>query len=798
MVSFDLCRYVSRSALLSCLLTAASMSAQCQFNWQPGSDAPSPAGYLKKVLSTANGDIYAGGFLVAAGATPLQNIGRYDGSQWDPLGSGIDGGVYGLIELQGGGVVACGAFGQAGAVVANNIARWDGSAWSPLGAGCSDRVLDMALLPNGDLVAVGDFAFAGGVNAQGVAVWDGVSWSALGPGPGLLAVKGVTVRSNGDVVVCGHASAGAHQVRIWDGTSWSGLNGVSPGQLSGVENVHELPSGEIVIDGFLIGPGIYSKLSIWDGATVQPLAPPFFHIHDLATAPNGDLLVAGEDLHASVPPVARYDGSTWTMVGNSFEPGLTLLEVGPSGSVIMARPDEDELISSMAELQSSQWMPIAASPAVLGNALAATPGGDVYGGGWFTSIEGVAANNVAKRGPQGWVAMGQGVDRAVSCLAVAPDGSVIAGGGFQNAGGIPANHVARWDGNSWSALGAGLPLAPRLLAVNNAGHVVATVFNNVYIFDGQAWSNVGTLLGSPRDVLALDNGDFLICGDFFDFGSAAPQQGMARVSSGQLTYEAAWSGYNCSSMVADGSGGVFVGHTTSTIDRYDPVALSSVTVTNAPSFVRRLQLAPNGDLFVLGSYFGVRWMLHRWDGSVWKEIVRSSGPPETAAYGLALGARGEIHVCGRFFIAAGLVSMGFARADTACPAGVSTIGVGCVGGAGIVELEARSMPWIGATLDQVATGMTPTSLALHLVGTQSGGVPLPLGASGCSLIVAPVFSEALMPQGGEVAAPLTIPAQAALIGQDLFTQVVGLELGSGLTLMQTTGSNALQLTIGAF
>jgi hypothetical protein len=51
-------------------------------------------------------------------------------------------------------------------------ARWNGSDWQPLGGGMNGFVYALAVF-NNELIAGGDFAIAGGVSANRIARWDG-------------------------------------------------------------------------------------------------------------------------------------------------------------------------------------------------------------------------------------------------------------------------------------------------------------------------------------------------------------------------------------------------------------------------------------------------------------------------------------------------------------------------------------------------------------------------------------------------------------------------------------------------
>ncbi len=99
-------------------------------------------------------------------------------------------------------------------------------------------------------------------------------------------------------------------------------------------------------------------------------------------------------------------------------------------------------------------------------------------------------------------------------LAVFDDGrgpALYVGGYFDSVNGITANNIARWDGQNWEALGTGLPLtSDQLWGVNElivyddgsgpelyAGGFEFEGFDGIARWDGSVWSSVGTFTTDP-------------------------------------------------------------------------------------------------------------------------------------------------------------------------------------------------------------------------------------------------------------------------------------------------------------
>lgn len=144
-------------------------------------------------LGSYQGDPVTGGSFTSIDGVPAANIARWNGSAWQALGGGTNGAVFAILELNGI-LYAAGTFSQAGGAPAANIAAWNGSSWSPLGGGLGNRVFALAAHGN-DLYATGEFTTAGGQPAAYVARWDGSAWHALGSG---LEAEGHDIANPGD------------------------------------------------------------------------------------------------------------------------------------------------------------------------------------------------------------------------------------------------------------------------------------------------------------------------------------------------------------------------------------------------------------------------------------------------------------------------------------------------------------------------------------------------------------------------------------------------------------------------
>lgn len=142
------------------------------------------------------GELWVGGdFSNAGGCTACDGIVKWDGTNWVGGNSGVDiiGGVDSTVRalfvnpvdnnLYMGGHFLEIHDGDAASPDPNmaRIARYDGSNWYPLGTGLNQYCRAITEY-NGNIIAGGIFTTAGGVPANKIARWNGTSWSALGQG----------------------------------------------------------------------------------------------------------------------------------------------------------------------------------------------------------------------------------------------------------------------------------------------------------------------------------------------------------------------------------------------------------------------------------------------------------------------------------------------------------------------------------------------------------------------------------------------------------------------------------------
>jgi hypothetical protein len=313
---FTLCMV---SAAFASAAVAPTHAGDCM-EWRNFCDCNDPPQALNAAMAFYQGELVASRIGGAGGF----GLGRWDGVSWQAHPASLDG-VNTLIVYNGD-LIAAGSFWWAGGGSANRIARWDGSQWHPLGSGLNDTVLALATY-NGDLIAAGTFTTAGGQSANRIARWDGSQWHALGSGLD-DTVLAVISHDAGLIAAGAFATAGGQEVNAvarWDGAAWQPMgSGVKIEGFFGSSTGNALAvyEGDLYLGGMFnrAGKAVVNNMVRWDGTAWQDVGgglqePPFPVSVVRALAVHGGALVAGGDFTSAAGQpamhIARWNGSSW-------------------------------------------------------------------------------------------------------------------------------------------------------------------------------------------------------------------------------------------------------------------------------------------------------------------------------------------------------------------------------------------------------------------------------------------------------------------------------------------------------
>jgi len=225
-----------------------------------------------RALYVDGNNMYIGGhFLDILGDTDMSGIFRYDGTNFYPLGTGLNGYVRAIIKYHGE-IYAGGDFTIAGGVAARSIARWDGTQWRPCGGGVDSGYVRAFKVYKEQLYVGGAFKKYDGTNTSSPYV---ARWTTPKP-----IVPTIPV---GDLVINEFMADNDNTVDDQDGDSddWIELynNSGNPIQLQGVQLADNFSgSSSYTFPDTILAPDDY--IIVWADDTLQPFHAPFKSIAD--------------------------------------------------------------------------------------------------------------------------------------------------------------------------------------------------------------------------------------------------------------------------------------------------------------------------------------------------------------------------------------------------------------------------------------------------------------------------------------------------------------------------------------
>lgn len=211
--------------------------------------------------------------------------------------------------------------------------------------------------------------------------------------------------------------------------------------------------------------GDANAMTVWDPDGAGP-AP--------AVLVVGGLVGAGDQLATSL---ATFDGVNWGALGAPPLPNVTALTTW-NGLLVAAGGIGAP--HTVATWNGSAWSVLGTVAGTV-NTMAVF-NGDLFVGGFFTSVGGVPANNLARWNGASWANPGGGVVGEVRAMVVF--GSLYVGGFLTQAGPLPVGNLAIWNGTSWAA---GATFNGRILSLAmRSGTTTSTSF----LFAGGEFSSV--------------------------------------------------------------------------------------------------------------------------------------------------------------------------------------------------------------------------------------------------------------------------------------------------------------------
>ncbi len=589
--------------------------------------------------------IYAGGDFDVADGQNVNDIARWDGKQWHPMGAGAAG--------AGGSAVLCfaswgrtglpdlfigGNFDTLDGVTVNNIARWDGESFQALGLGTNGDVRALASFDDGVGTALyigGSFDYLDGLPLRNcIGKWDGSNWHAVespfNSSDSIQCMRVFTDRNGVSQLIVGGRFSSGLNILQFDGSSWAAVGGGVNGTVRGLATFHdEIGPTLCAVGEFTIAGGVpVRQFAKWDGTNWSAVGRGFDNnrdpfaiaVHDDGTGPS--LFVGGDFQQVDgvgANRIARFGCNVPTEAcckddgrcNNLRAPDCAVQGGEPKGEgtqcdVNTCPSCEDAWIRGIGE--DGLGNDGASVRTILSNQEPSPP--LLYVAGTFSFADGRTARNIAVWDGTAWGALSTGTNSWVDTLTRFDDGSgqaLYLGGGFVTAGDVTVNYVAKWDGFQFSSLAGGLArdagaarahafatfddgLGPQLYVggwFDRAGGVPAS---NLARWNGTEWSDVDGGANHVVTVLRVHDdgtGSALFAGGLFTQVGGQPAARIAKWSS------AGWQ------PLEQG------------LDDY-PLALASLEDTQS------------GDLYVGGRFThagnGLARHIARWNGIAWSPL----------------------------------------------------------------------------------------------------------------------------------------------------------------------------------
>ena len=286
--------------------------------------------------------LYAAGMFNVADGKHCKGIARWDGTQWDSLGRGIDGldpNTYPqnthAITRYNNELYVGGDFASAGNVSTPCLAKWNGSTWDslsvkPFASNWNEAILTLAPI-NGKLYIGGIFDTVAGIPCEGIAQWNGTNWSSINfpffqnaPSVNAIAEYNGELYAAGEF--CNTIGDTISNILRWNGSTWRSVGGGIKGAWTGISSM-VVYNGELYVAGafFQSDGNAGSNIQKWNGTSWSNVGGSTGggngQIIQIFIC-NGKLYAVGDFTIAGGIPaeyIASWDGTNWCGLGSTFD-----------------------------------------------------------------------------------------------------------------------------------------------------------------------------------------------------------------------------------------------------------------------------------------------------------------------------------------------------------------------------------------------------------------------------------------------------------------------------------------------
>ncbi len=549
--------------------------------WDGSQWAPVGNGFNNTVyaLTVFQNQLYAAGAFTQSGNIAINKLAKWDGSQWNPVigpnnqpvhFSGLNGAHINCMKVFNGELYIGGVFDSINNIPFNNVAKWNGMQWNSLGSGTSGMINTMEIF-NNELYLGGKFLQAGGNNVKNIAKWDSNAWSVLGDELYLennFSIEKLYAYNNQLLVGYlnqNNDSSGLTRILSWNGSSWATIDGNFKGFNTNSTYHNPYISSFIAFDNQLVIGGIFESVDslkvnnlvvyndttyTYIGQTNGVFLSTINEIRAMVVYQN-ELYVAGSfKISGKHYALAKWNGNEWISVllfDDIFSWPQTMivyngeLYIGGGFTQISGEP-----MKGIARWNGQTWNPVGQGVDGWVRSLCVY-NNELYIGGKFSSAGGLNVENIVKWNGNSYQHVPtNGINFSESFSGITAmcvyNGALIIGGDMNP-------FIAKFNGNNWTSVG-NYYFSAHNININDMEVFQNELYvggNNLYNpstgstsgllkWNGSHWSLVGNTsnetVSSTVNAIEIYHGELYIGGYFETVGSL------------NVNRIARWNGYN--------------------------------------------------------------------------------------------------------------------------------------------------------------------------------------------------------------------------------------------------------------